>query len=250
MPRRVKTQSRNSKLGSSLINRFSRSSMYHRSGKWKIKQSKKPFPTHAPKTTKTEVKTKSFGKKSEPRKILPKRPRYYPTDIVSRPLPLNRNVHRPTRLRSSITPGTVLILLAGRFRGKRVVFLKQLKSGLLLVTGPYKINGVPLRRVNQAYVIATSTKIDVSGVQVDEKFNDDYFRRPKQEKKAKKTEKEFFASETKETKKKEIAKHRIEDQKAFDKPLLDIIKKTPFMKTYLNAKFSLSKNQAPHLLTF
>jgi len=250
MPRRVKTQTRNPKLGSSLVNRFSRSSMYHRSGKWKYKQSGKPFATHAAKSTKVEPKVKQFGKKAEPRKILPKTPRSYPTDIVSRPLPLNRSVNRPTRLRSSIVPGTILILLAGRFRGKRVVFLKQLKSGLLLITGPYKINGVPLRRVNQAYVIATSTKIDVSGLKVDDKFNDDYFRRPNKEKKPKKTEKEFFATETKETKKKEIAKHRIDDQKAFDKPLLEIIKKIPFMKTYLNAKFSLTKNQAPHLLQF
>lgn len=29
--------------------------------------------------------------------------------------------------------------------------------------GPYKVNGVNLRRVNQAYVISTSTKVDVKG---------------------------------------------------------------------------------------
>ena len=39
------------------------------------------------------------------------------------------------------------------------------------------MNGVPLRRVAQAYVIATQTKVDIAGVDLPENLNDDYFRR-------------------------------------------------------------------------
>ena len=45
--------------------------------------------------------------------------------------------------------------------------------------GPFCVNGVPLRRVNQAYVIATRTKIDISKLDIPTRLDDDYFRRSK-----------------------------------------------------------------------
>ncbi len=101
---------------------------------------------------------------------------YYPADDVKAPHVRDSKKPKATKLRKSITPGTVLIVLAGRFKGRRVVFLKQLASGLILVTGPYKVNGVPLRRLNQAYVIPTSTKVSLTGVDVSS-VNDKYFAR-------------------------------------------------------------------------
>ncbi|KAK9125456.1 hypothetical protein Scep_014302 [Stephania cephalantha] len=214
------------------IGKYSRSKMYHKRGLWAIKaKNGGVFPRHDPKP-----------KVSEP---VEKPSKFYPADDVKKPL-VNKRKPKPTKLRASITPGTVLIILAGRFKGKRVVFLKQLQSGLLLVTGPFKINGVPLRRVNQAYVIATSTKVDVSAVTC-EKFDDKYFTKEAVKKK-KKTEGEFFEAEKEE--KSALPQEKKDDQKSVDAALITAIEGVPELKAYLAARFSLKAGMKPHELVF
>nr|KYP34724.1 60S ribosomal protein L6 [Cajanus cajan] len=208
------------------IGKYSRSQMYHKRGIWAIKaKNGGVFPRH-----------------DAPAKNPPK---FSPADDEKKPL-VNKHKPKPTKLRASITPGTVLILLAGRFKGKRVVFLKQLPSGLLLVTGPFKINGVPLRRVNQSYVIATSTKVDVSAVNVDN-FDDKYFTKEAQKKK-KKGEGEFFEADKEE--KSVLPQQKKDDQKTVDSTLIKAIESVPDLKVYLGARFSLKDGVKPHELVF
>merc|ERR1712157_517456 len=126
----------------------------------------------------------------------------------------------------TITPGTVLILVAGVHKGKRVVFLKQLASGLLLVTGPFRINRCPLRRINQIYVIATKTK------------------------KVRHGEGEIF-----EQKKAAyvVSEQRKQDQVEVDRQLIGALKKNPEKKLlcqYLASSFSIRKGMFPHKMNF
>jgi len=61
------------------------------------------------------------------------------------------------------------------------------------VTGPFKINGVPLKRVNQAYVLPTTTKVNEIDEESFANIDDAYFARIKIPKE-KKTEAGFFAT--------------------------------------------------------
>merc|ERR1712127_648140 len=171
--------------------------------------------------------------------------RFYPADDIARPKHSRAKKHNAPKIRASFEPGTVCILLSGRFRGKRVVCLKALESGLLLVSGPYKINGVPLRRVNQAYVIGTSTKINVSGADVS-KIDDAYFARVAS--KSAEGEGEFFAND--EAKPAVVSDQRKADQKKVDAAILKAVEATPLMKNYLSSKFSLGKYDRPHKMIF
>jgi len=234
---------RNSTLAPGL-SRYGRRAMYVRKGVWAIKKRNQAGPKKA---EKPKAKVVQFGKKNESRTLQrPKIRIHFPST------PIHKGLHTKTaskgigKIRSSITPGTVVILLNGSFAGKRVVCLKHLASGALLVAGPYKLNGVPLKKVDQRFVIATSTKLDISGVKVDH-LNDDYFKKaakPKQ----KKGEASFFAE--KKAEKKTVAPAKVEAVKAIDAALTPIIKKVPNMEAYLRSSFHLCANDYPHEMKF
>jgi len=166
---------------------------------------------------------------------------WYPGDNVAKSP--KRKTPKPTKLRKGVEAGRVLILLAGRFRGKRVVCLKQLKSGLLAVTGPYKLNGVPVKRVNQAYTLTTSTKVDIKGVPVDS-ITDETFKKEKAPK-ASRSHK-FFADSIPKTGTSDARKNL---QKQVDSVLVKNLG-DKIVKKYLGARFSLTKNDAPHAMKF
>ncbi len=141
---------------------------------------------------------------------------------------------------------------------------------------------MPLRRVNQAYVIATSTKVDLSGVKLPG-IDDSYFKRSKTNSS---TEEESFFSEK--PKPAIVSDQRKGDQKAIDASLVQAIAKVrfldvfvffshlmvrlglrtyllffylfpsrmstiqqvPLLKEYLNAKFSISRGDRVHNMKF
>lgn len=116
---------------------------------------------------------------------------------------------------------------------------------VLFFSGPYKLNGVPLRRVNQRYVIATSTKVPVKGVDV-AAIDDKFFARAKEAKKG--TEDAMFEGEA--AKATVISAERKAAQTTVDAALIKNIETLDTLSAYISAKFSLSKADKPHAMVF
>eukprot|EP00826_Nyctotherus_ovalis_P056153 TRINITY_DN752_c0_g1_i8.p3 TRINITY_DN752_c0_g1~~TRINITY_DN752_c0_g1_i8.p3 ORF type:complete len:133 (+),score=27.28 TRINITY_DN752_c0_g1_i8:134-532(+) len=119
-----------------------------------------------------------------------KKAKWYPADDEKKHFKRKSKKPEGPRDRAGFEPGAICIVLAGRFQGRRVIFLRMLASGLALVTGPYKINGVPLRRMNPVYLLVTKTKIDLPGHEYRE-VEDAFFAKAKEAKKGE--EEKFFA---------------------------------------------------------
>lgn len=166
------------------------------------------------------------------------------------------------------------------------LFSTQSRLQYLFFAGPYKINGVPLRRVNRRYCICTSTHIDLKGINVN--VPDDLFARKKglrkgKDKKSKdetsgttwlkrprthgknKSEAAYFEefeavatffifhclSFLSSQQKKQSNLARKECQKQIDEPLIKRLKELdPLLPKYLSSIFTLQKGDRPHEMKF
>merc|ERR1712088_1102718 len=232
------------------VYRFGKSKSYHKKAVYKFLKKTAPKKAAADKPTFVEKPVKG-DKNGGKRMVRVKRLRSdVPTYVRPGRGTSKQFFSKHARsLRPSLQEGTVAIVLAGAHKGKRVLVLKQLASGLVLITGPMKLNGCPMRRINQIYLLATETALDVSAVTVPENVNDEYFKHARPEK-VKKEGGDIFTSKKEEYKPSE---QRKTDQAAMDAAILEAIKKHPeaaALKSYFKATFQLSKGQYPHKMAF
>ena len=183
-------------------------------------------------------------KNAEKKKGLKLKKNWYPVSDLKTHFKRKCKIPKKSHISAELVPGQVVILLSGRFRGRRVVYLKKLESGLLLVTGPYKYNGVPLKRVNAAYVLPTNTKLKVDE-KLAEGIKEELFKRVNIEIKE---EKDFFVEEK--AKKERVTEERKKAQNDVDTQVKKAVDEVPMMKEYLRNRFALKNGDKPHLMKF
>ncbi|KMV65703.1 ribosomal protein L14E/L6E/L27E [Encephalitozoon cuniculi EcunIII-L] len=73
-----------------------------------------------------------------------------------------RTARKPRVRRTDLVKGMVVVVLEGVFASRRVVYLKGLEDNIALCAGPKSINGIPLFRIDERYLLATSTVLDLN----------------------------------------------------------------------------------------
>mmetsp|Transcript_10833 Transcript_10833/g.25963 ORF Transcript_10833/g.25963 Transcript_10833/m.25963 type:complete len:215 (+) Transcript_10833:57-701(+) len=129
-----------------------------------------------------------------------------------------KNIIKPPAL------GSVLVLLSEKYQGQKVILLKITNSGLFIVSGPFLINGVSLRRVNPRYTLPTGAKVNLENLDLSN-FDDTYFKALSRSKKNRKENVVFS--------------HRLR-QFFVDRFLSFKIKKNFFLNAYLKTNINFS----------
>ena len=171
-----------------------------------------------------EKRKASRKNNAEENKNLKLKKNWYPVSNLKSHFVRKCKIPKASHISSPLTPGQVVIILSGRFRGRRVVFLKKLESNLLLVTGPYKYNGVPLKRVNAAYVLPTNTKLKVDA-EAAKDVKDDFFKKVKIERTK---EEDFFEDDKKKSAR--VTEDRKKMQNQVDTVVKKAVDEVPMMK--------------------
>ena len=108
------------------------------------------------------------------------------------------------------------------------------------MTGPYKYNGVPLKRVTGAHILPTNTKLKLDE-KVADSIKDDFFKKTELNIKE---EKDFFVEEK--LKKKELLKKEKKGQTTVDTEVKKAADTVPMMKEYLRNRIELKSGDKLH----